>query len=46
MILTCREMSYYMFLQEKNIVLFQLDFIMDSFFLIKILRKLGQLETA
>ncbi len=36
----CREMSYHMYAQEKNIVLFKIDYILDTMLLIKILRKL------
>jgi SepF-like predicted cell division protein (DUF552 family) len=42
----CRDMSFHMYQQEKNIVLFKIDYILDTLLIIKILKKLKQLQLA
>ena len=42
----CRDMSFHMFKQERNIILFKIDFILDTLLMIKILRKMEQLQLA
>ena len=42
----CREMSFHMYQQEKNITLFKIDYILDTLLIIKILKKLEKHQLA
>lgn len=39
----CRDMSFHMFKQERNIILFKIDYILDTLLMIKILKKMEHL---
>lgn len=42
----CRDMSFHMYKQEKNIILFKIDYILDTLLAIKILKKMEHLSVA